>query len=1002
MIRFLINRPISVLATITGLLILSLLTIKDFTISLLPNIAIPRISILVDGDSYTPLEMEHKVLRPIRRYLPSIGHIDEMQSTARWGTGEIQLSFTHGTDMERVFIETHEMVDLSMDALPDDLDRPRVIKSRSEDLPTHYLSLSRRENASEQEQALLSDYATSVLRPRLEQLSEIALVDIHGIQNVQIIITPDEMKMTSLGVDQAALQQALERSNLTFGSVVIKERAYQYRVRIGDPISDIRDLQSASLFIGDRYVTIGDLADVTTGLRQQEGLFLDCGQPAVSLAIIKSPDAKLDDLEKALNQIIKEVNDERGDLELTVYRDQTSLLEATLSNLTSSLILGCLLAVGLVFFFYSQWRIPLMIGIIIPTSIVLSLLLFRIAGLSINMISLAGILLGLGLMIDNGIIVLDNISQSWQDGAHGLENACIEGTREMITPLLTSMLTTCSVFLPLSFISGIAGALFGVQALVISIGLLVSYLVSITLLPTLYYVLLHDRHRPSVIRTSSLSRSLRRAYDFGFHWMLAHPLLSSLATVLVIGLGIVLVQSIPTQRFPVLPADSFEMAMDWNEPIHPAVAHDRLNNTFDDLPAAWFAHLGTDQYLLNNLYQGDISNAHIFVRPDDPDQSDGLRAILATEMQAYNRAIFSFHRTKNLFEQLFPEEDQEMEIRCYFASASESDQLRQYETFVKKLGQVVSGLHTVSYQKSYMIRPRSAQLLYYDVDPDLLIRELKRQLNQNLIFELRSFQYTVPVVIKAGQQEIEAIKHRSQIKNREGQWIPMHQLIDIAEERSQRHIYASARGRYWPVGITGAHRSQVQQIIDQMARDQPGTLLEVIDPAEQRKDFVTELALAAAVAILLLFFLMTAQFESFVQPIIILLEIPISLVGCLVTLWLFGNSINLMSMIGMIVTMGIIINDSIIKIDTINRFRHQGSHLRQAIHLGGLKRLNPIIMTSLTTILAATPFLWGSDIGSTLQRPLALSLIGGMLIGTWVSLYVIPLLYFLIYKNFQK
>ncbi len=1003
MIRFLIYRPISVLVLYFAALLLAGILIRKMPTSLLPDVSIPNLMIIVEAENYAPWELEYKVLAPMRRYLSAMQGVEEISSTSRWSTGDIRIRFSYGIDMDRAFIETNEMIDLSMNDLPEGIMRPRVVKTRAEDLPVYYLSLSYQPGTKNVDITQLSTFAKEVLRRRLEQLSEVALVDMHGLQGRQLLISPYQEKMSALGIDYQALQKALVNNHMAISSITVKERAYQYLVRIGRPLTDIADLRNVYVEIGSRGFKLSDLASITSQKKLVTGTFLNNGAPALSLAVIKSPQASLDALKSNLEEISQAIQMEHPDILLKISRDQTQLLKATLGNLQTSLVLGCMLAIGIVFFFYGQWRIPAIIGIIIPISLLLSLLQFRIWGLSLNMISLAGLLLGLGLMIDNGIIVLDNISQTWSEGV-SRDVACVQGTDEMIRPLLTSMLTTCSVFIPLVFISGISGALFIDQAYAITFGLVTSYVVSITLLPTLYFLLLQKRHFIKVAKPRNASYLVMNIYTGWSGWVFRHKGTTLMASLGFVVAGYYALDKLNVKRLPLLPEKAFEVLINWNAPIQPAVAEERIKSIFDSLPTTYEAYIGVDQFLINALYQGDLSTASVYVRVPPGGNPSLLKNQISEKISAnYINTRIHFSHEKNAFEMLFPREDDFIELQCHMPNPSEAERTAIINRLLQRIRKApfIKEVKTLSPEKSYVIKPNFKNIVAYDINIDHLRAEIEKYLNSYELLELNSFQYSIPVVVSEGSGHLPDIIEKGKILNSENISIPLSLLISHEQQYVQPKVHASSDGRYEPIWVKCSDPIAFQHFTHSLASSFPKIKLEISDSYFAHKHLLKETGLALIVSIILLYFLMTAQFESFIQPAIVLLELPISLAGSVLALWLFGASLNIMSMIGIVITIGIIINDSIIKIDTINRFRRQGSPLKEAIHKGSIKRVNPIVMTTLTTVLAALPFLWGTDLGSMLQRPLAVALLGGLVIGTFVSLYLIPLFYYIAYKTIR-
>lgn len=1003
MVKFLIHRPVSVIMLFVGFLILAGIGIRNTEVSLLPDLDIPVMIIQVDALDKSPLEVEAQALSLMRRHLLTMNGIEDLTAEAHWGYGEIRITFTYGWDMDKAFIETNEKVDLSLNNLPKEITRPRVIKTRAEDLPSYLLTLKQNTADPSTNFLELSEFSREVLRRRLEQLEEVALVDIHGDEKLQIEIVPNDNVLIPLGLNQEIIQQELNKQNIPISSIRLKERNYEYRVQIGHPLHSIDRLKSIKIVVADHVMQLSDLAEIKYASQPVSGAYLDQGQKAISLAIIKTPSSSLRDLKNNLTKIIDQVQGDFPNIILEISRDQTELLEVTISNLYSSLILGCILAIGIVFFFYSYWRIPVLMAIVIPVSLLITLLFFKTFSISINMLSLSGILLGLGLMIDNGIIVLDNISQDWAD-QDDLAGACIRGTNEMIRPLLTSMLTTCSVFIPLMFLSGLAGALFWDQALAVSISLFNSYLVSIILLPTLYFALMRGRSLSRIKRKNRLVRTMERWYERNITYVLDKKLLATILILIFCGGTYPLLTKINIERFPTLPEDAIDIYIDWNEPIRPEVALQRLSEILGSTSEAWQAHLGESQYLLNNFYDGKINSAEILLRYDSLSVPIEIKNNIRDQARLlYPSALVNIASEKTAFHMIFPENDNNsLEIRCYLPNNQNATENKVYQEYLAELrAQLPDHIEykTPASDKSYLLKINTENMLYYEIDHQVLMGELKKLLGQNEIAKISSFQYQLPVVVKSTNNDVSEVLFSNFIKNKQGHQIPLKSLASLKTTREPRTIFASPEGAYVPIWVKSQNPDLVEKKAKEIAANFPQFKLEVINPRTQNQSALKEILFALLASILLLYFLMAAQFESLTLPIVVLLEIPISLAGSIYFLGLFGSSINVMSAIGMVVTIGIIINDSIIKIDTIHRFKRAGMSTIESIHKGGLKRLNPIIMTSLTTILAVVPFLWGEDLGRMLQRPLALSLIGGMVAGTFVSLFVVPMVYEIFVKD---
>ncbi len=588
MVNFLINRPIAVIMSFLALLLTGLATTTSLPVSLMPDIDIPVVSIRISSGEMPARQLENTVVKPLRNVLKEVNNVDVLKSETRDGTAWVELRFRHGTPVGLASVEVNEKVDKAMNFLPRDMRRPEVIRASAADIPVFYLMVTQKgsdlpditpddDNISElrgkvtgrpaedkpEELLSLSSFTSQVVRKRLEQLPEVALVDMSGLHYPEIRLIPRSAYIQSGSFSISQLEQVLRENNVDLGNLLIRDGQYQYNIRFNTRLRDVSDIENIPVNIGGKVVKLKELAGVILQPQLPQGSVRFNSKNAVSMAVIKQSDARMADLKNELEYIVSRFREDYPELEFLVTRDQTRLLEYSMENLWQSLLVGGLLAFLSMFMFLGERRAPWLIGISIPVALIISLLFFYLAGLSINIISLSGLVLGVGMMIDNSIIVIDNITQHRQrkfqtpkppttpepTGTKGtigtkgttetpgtpetprnpsllqhLNTACTNGTNEVIRPLITSVLTTCAVFIPLIFMKGMAGALFFDQAIAVSIGLGVSLIVSITLLPTLYRLFYKGTNKDSVINKkqplyyywyeSGLKFVLRKGYFF--------------------------------------------------------------------------------------------------------------------------------------------------------------------------------------------------------------------------------------------------------------------------------------------------------------------------------------------------------------------------------------------------------------------------------------------------------------------------------------------------------
>ncbi|MDL2241952.1 efflux RND transporter permease subunit, partial [Bacteroidales bacterium OttesenSCG-928-L03] len=483
MIKFLIQRPIAVFMAFTACFILGIITYLNIPVSLLPDIAIPEISVHVSAKDYSARELENTAIKPIRSQLLQVGNLRDIRSETRDGNGMIRLYFDYGTDTDLAFIEVNEKIDAAMSYLSRDINRPRVVKASATDIPVFNLNLTLRQDEYTENDFLdLSEFAETVIKRRIEQLPQVSMVDMTGLVYKQVLITPDENKMQIAGISLSEIESALAYNNIERESMTVREGHYEYSIKFLAVMNTVEDVQNIYLRKNDQVYQLKELASVKLVPEKETGISLYNGKRSVVLSVIKQADENMDNLKEALGETISHFEKNYPNIAFDISQNQTELLDYTISNLQQNLILAFIFILIVSSLFMRDVRSPLIIGICMFISLIVSLLFFYLFHVSLNIISLTGLILALGMMIDNSIIVTDNIGQYRKLG-YSLDEACIRGTNEIIAPMLSSALTTISVFVPLIFLSGIAGALFFDQAFSVAVGLLVSYVTGIMLLP---------------------------------------------------------------------------------------------------------------------------------------------------------------------------------------------------------------------------------------------------------------------------------------------------------------------------------------------------------------------------------------------------------------------------------------------------------------------------------------------------------------------------------------
>ena len=999
MIRRLIERPVAVTMSLIAVLTLGAVATGLLPVSLMPDIEIPQITVQV-----------------------SVKHIRTVALNVR---GRILMDSNNGADIEYVFIETNEKIDRAMGALPKELDRPKVIKASATDIPAFFINMTLSDEEQQKADAVAAEskelypvspkfmemcrFAEQVIARRIEQIPQVAMVDISGVAYPELLIIPDREKLESLGIGEHTLTQAIANNNIKLGNLTIRDGEYQYNIRFESDIMSKRDIEEIYLNLHGRLYRFRDLAQVIEHPQRRQGMVRSDSKEAVSLAVIKQSDARMSDLQTAIDNLMGHFGAEYPDIRFTVTRDQTQLLAYSIDNLRSNIIVGALLACLILFLFMQDLRTPLLVTITIPLALVVSLLGFHLLGITINIISLSGLVLGIGMMVDNSIVVIDNISQHWDRG-EPLKAAVPAATNEVFAPMLSSVLTTCSVFLPLIFLSGIAGALFFDQAMAVTIGLFSSLLVAILVIPVYYYLFYRrNTFRPKNRYLAKLNViDFQSGYERILKWFFRHQRvvwISFLATLPAIWF---VYSAIDKEKLPPITQDDTMLVIDWNSRISPEENDRRTDELLAGvagLATQRTAMTGIQQFVLSHTDEQSVSEATVYIRAESADSLPAVKRRLAERLrERYPDAMFRFEVSGNIFDMIFSQKEPTLvaHLKPTNGRAPEPDKLNRV------LSEINGALPDTYIEPAlwqehllYVVKPQMMAL--YGVDYNAVFSALKKAMNQSRLFAINAGTYSIPVVSGDRIQRTADILS-AKVTNAQGTDIPLSLLVGETRSRDLKNIVSGPEGDYYPVRISADNREvpRLMKTIDRVVQENSDFDVSYSGAYFSNRTMIGELIVVLTVALLLLYFILAAQFESLVQPFIILSEIVVDIFGAILVLWLLDSSINLMSMIGIVVMCGIVINDSILKVDTINKLRKSGHSLLRSIMEGGSRRIKPILMTSLTTILAVAPFLYRGDMGSDLQYPLSVALIGGMVIGTFVSVFYVPVFYYALYRKNDK
>lgn len=1007
MIAYLIKRPIAVFITFFSLALLGVGSFFYLPTGLIPRSDIPEILVSIKNLKLTANELEKQITDPIRNDLLQVSNLEHIESNSSEGVCSIRLNFIHGTDISLAFIEVNDRIDQMMNRFSRDIDRPIITRFDIADIPIFQLNVfPKNEPLSVEQFTEMSGFCRNVICSRIEQLEEVAMVDVTGVSFQEILIEEKQGYLQTLGITANELIDAFAHTKININNILVKDGHHQFYLKFDTELLNIKDVENISVNVGGRIFKLRELADIKFATQEDSGQYYSNDARALNILILKNHGAKIDHLKSNFNLLISQMRRDYPNLSFELSEDQSVLLDFSISNLVQDLLFGGILALLLMLFFIRELKAAIIIFITIPLTLLLSLVGFYLLDISLNIISLGGLILGLGMIIDNSIVVVDSIN-SLEKSGEKIDTAIILGTNDVTSPLITAVFTNCGVFVPLLFLGGMAGALFYDQAISVMIGVLSSILVSILFIPVLYKKLHKDHNiEPEGIRKNRRN-TLNFSYERGVSFVYRHPYSMIALNVIVLLIGVLIFQNIQKSRLPDFSRDETYVTIKWNEDIdlrENKYRTESLIKRIRPLVSEINYWLGEQQYLLRSTISPNYNEARIYLKTNNNQNPDEIRKLLALSCQKdYPNSILTFSIAENALDAAFRSRMAPLVLNIKNMDDSEMPKEDDVKYVINLLRSNLpkSGINPIEMQEKTIFKLNTYNLSLYNVDGENVVKKVEHLLAPIFIDNLETSNTRIPILLSTSDQAKSIhFFNENFVKNREQVNIPLNQLITISHKKEFKNITTDSNAKYYSINVqTENPVEDLETIRELLKKSRPGIIVDIIGSHFENIKLIRQMAIVLSISILLLYFILAAQFESLIQPLFILIELPLSISGALIVLYIGGNSINLMSLIGIVIMCGLIINDSILKIDAINQFRKKGYSLEESIHKGGEMRLRPIIMISLTSIGALLPTLFMNDLGSEIQKPLALTLIGGIIFGSLISLFFLPLLYRLIYQK---
>ena len=1003
--------------TIMAYVLIVVFGIMGFTslpLALLPDIELPMAVVYTTYSNAGPQEVENMVTKTIESACASVSGMDEIQSLSSEGSSMVMVTFADGTDMDEAMVDLRDRIDRVKGFLPEDADAPMTMTIDVDAMPVVTVGLKGADLAE------LQAIAEDDIQPALERIDGVASVDIAGGYENEIAIDTDADRLAGYGLSVSYIAQMLAAENIALPAGEVQSGDQSFSVRADGEFSSVSDIANTLIPLPTGgTVRLSEVANVYVAPKEQTAIAKIGGEPCITISVNKQSDTNTLQVAERAKDALDEVTALQPTLDWSLLMDQSDMINMTVDSVVQNIVFGVLLAAIVLFVFLRDLGATAVISVSMPICIISVFLIMQVFDITMNMMSLGGIAMGVGMIVDNSIVVLENIFHYRSDGCDRFVS-CVEGTKEVALSISASTLTTVAVFLPIGLSGGLSGMMFREFCITICSLLLASLLIALTLVPVLCYALLDrgGKHRMRMPDTGHdiADRPLMRKYKE----LLAHFITHRKKAIIISGAMIVaFLGSIAIAGVELMPQmDESMVAIGVEMPVGSdledvsAMADRAVDIALEQVPEIESIYYSTGGASMSTT--STANSASITVNLVDKSDRDRSSQQVADDLRPYMQDLAGA--------EISVEASGTMDMSSMTGDAisvtlrgDDYDKLSQ--TAEQLAGQLAAlpGAIEVSSSASEQVPEveitlNRANASRFGLTAATIGQAVRGELSGQTATQLKVNGEEITVTVRGdsrAETSIDALKS-VMIPTQTGGSVPLSLVANVETVLAPQSINRLNQSR--TVTITGgaadtvstAEMSQaVQGVLDTFELPD-GITYETGGEMEEMINTFTQLAYALIVALGLVYFVLASQFESFVMPVIIMTILPIGLLGSLFTLPLTGNKISMVAFIGVIMLAGTVVNSSIVLIDYMNIRRKRGEDKDTAILNACPRRVRPVLMTTLTTVLGLLPMVFSNGEGAEMMRPMAIVMITGMVVSTIVTLLFTPVYYSLIDSLTQR
>ncbi|MBN1107345.1 MAG: efflux RND transporter permease subunit [Bacteroidales bacterium] len=1018
-----VKRPVTTIFVFVAMMVIGLYSLSRLPVDLYPEIELPFVTVLTTYPGASASDIESNVTRPLEDALNSVSNLKELTSTSSDGLSVIFLNFEYGSNLDEAMNDIRSNLNFAERLLPEDAEDPTLIKFNSSMMPIIFYAITANESYAGLEK-ILDEKIVNPLN-RIEGVGNVSLTGVPG-RRIYVDIDPQRMEAYNLTIEQIGNILRAENLNMPAGSLEMGKNDYALRIQGEFPESDILKQIVVSNFNG-HTIYLKDVAEVRDTIRESKLETRINGEKGMGLFVQKQSGGNTvrvtREIEKTLEELKKELP---PDVEITQLFSSASFIKDSINNLSETLLYAAIFVVLVVLFFIGRWRATFIVILTIPVSLVVAFIYLFVSDGSINIISLVSLSIAIGMVVDDAIVVLENITRHIERGSRPRE-AAIYATNEVWLAVIVTTLTVVAVFFPLTFVEGLTGVLFKQLGLSVTVTIITSTVAAITLTPTLSALLLKYQPVRKNAPFFSYDGSIRKALDWfddfyekTLKWALHHKTFVTILSIAVFVVSMGLFTVISTEFFP--EADESRISASVELQTGTRVENTiRIANMLDSIVMAKYPEVDLISTSSGYDDQGGWASMFSASGTHTIDFTFRLLAIeerqksvwdLAEEMRADFAGIpeivdFTITTSENMGS--FGGSTVDVEIYGYDFTETNKVAAELADKIKKIEGAKDVTISRDKAKPELQIIFDQEKMIANGLNTAMAATAVRNRVDGLLATRLRQSgdEYDIVVRLKKNERSTLTDILNLGIVNGMGNIIRLGEIAQIKEYWSPPSIERKRKERIVRVSLTPFKRSltdlqiDLQKAIDETEKPS-GVMVQISGAIKEQMEAFMDLALLLVISLILVYLVMASQFESLKMPFIIMFSIPFAFTGVAIALFITGTTLNVISGIGAVLLIGIVVKNAIVLVDFINLMRERGNDLYQAITISGRSRLRPVLMTSATTILGMLPLALSKGSGSELWRPMGIAVIGGLIFSSFVTLVLVPVIYAVFVKKTEK